>query len=83
MSGDIYQRSKGTYIGNHERNHWFIQAKVDKFIKTYDECVTFGNCNSLYDLFHINKRNGSWLCNETRGYIIFKSKAKNRLGANW
>jgi len=57
-----------------------VQAKLDQVLNTYDECVKRGKYDPLNEVFDITKENGEWLCSEDRRLIIFRSKAKDRLG---
>ena len=43
-----------------------MRAKLDKLLKTYDECVKRGKYDPLDEVFDITKESGAWLCSEDR-----------------
>ena len=57
-----------------------IQAKRNKLINTYDECVKCGNYDSLHNVFDITKGNGSWLCNENNMLYRLQIESKGQIG---
>jgi len=43
-----------------------IQTKLEKVLKTYDECVRRGKYDALNAPFDITKVNGQWLSSEDK-----------------
>lgn len=57
-----------------------IRAKLDKVMKTYDECVRSGNYDALKKLFYITKVNGQWLSSEGKQLYHLQVESKGETG---
>jgi len=57
-----------------------IQAKLEKVLKGYDECVRRGKYDALNELFDITKVNGQWLSTEDKELYHLQIERKRRSG---
>jgi len=57
-----------------------IQAKLEKVLKTYDECVRRGKYDALNELFDITKINRQWLSTEDKQLYHLQIESKGKLG---
>ena len=57
-----------------------VQAKLDKLLKTYDECVKRGKCYPLDEVFDITKEIGEWLCSEHRWLYHLQVESRGQVG---
>ena len=57
-----------------------MQAKLDKLLKTYDECVKRRKYDPLDEVFDITKESDAWLCSEDRW--LYHLQVESR-GQDW
>lgn len=57
-----------------------IKSKLDKALKTYDECVRRGSYEALNELFDITKVNGLWLASEDKQLYHLQLESKGDVG---
>ena len=57
-----------------------MQAKLDKLLKTYDECVKRGKYDPLDEVFDITKESGAWLCSEDRWLYHLQIESRGQVG---
>jgi len=57
-----------------------IQTKLDKVLKTDDECVRRGKYDALNELFDITKVNGQWLSSEDKQLYYLQTESKGEVG---
>lgn len=57
-----------------------VKQKIDKVLKTYDECLKRGNLDKLNELMDITKIDGSWLCSEDKNLYLLQVESKGQVG---
>ena len=57
-----------------------IQAKLEKVMKVYDECVRRGKYDALNELFDITKVKGFWLSSEDKRLYYLQVESKGEVG---
>ena len=57
-----------------------VQEKLDKLLKTYDECVKRGKYDPLDEVFGITKESGEWLCSEDRWLHHLQVESRGQVG---
>lgn len=57
-----------------------VQSKLEKVLKTYDECVRRGKYDAMNELFDITKVNGQWLTTEDKQLYQLQVKSKGKVG---
>ena len=56
------------------------EVKLDKVLKTYDECVKRGKYDLLDEVFDITKENGEWLCSDDKKLYYLQIESKGQIG---
>ena len=57
-----------------------VHSRIDKVMKTYDECIRRGKYDDLKEMFDITKVNGMWLSSEVKRLYQLQLKSKGKVG---
>ena len=57
-----------------------VQAKLDKLLKAYDECVKRSKYDSLDEVFDVTKESGEWLCSEDKRLYHLQVESRGQVG---
>ena len=57
-----------------------VQAKLDKLLKNYDECVKRGKYDPLDEVFDFTKESGEWLRSEDRWLYHLQVESRGQVG---
>ena len=78
ISKEITNLWKNKLIFPHVFNQ-VIQAKLEKLMKVYDECVRRGKYDALNELFDITKVKGFWLSSEDKWLYYLQVENKGEV----